>query len=308
MNSKYIIDGHSHIGQDIFHGKSDIDDYMDFAKKTGINVGLIMGVPSPCVDLSDIQSRQMYWKYFDDRINYYGKTNPYMKLNYELNELLQERTSEGLQLFFIPMLHPILDKVSDFEKLIIDTDPVAIKIHGIGSGTGPRDINADFIKLIKKYQLPIIVHTDCDFGKGSISMQYIRNINNAKKWTEFFINNGIYGVLNHGASLDKDVFELVNKSKFVKIALGPDKIACKDKNRLHIDCFNYYKNYLLYMKNNLDHSKIIYDADFNWNVEDGVEDISSVDRVKEVFEDADMILSENIIEHYPKLKRKLRRL
>ena len=62
------------------------------------------------------------------------------------------------------------------------------------------------------------------------------------------------------------------------------------------------------MKNNLDSSKIIYDADFNWNMENGVEDTLSVERVKEVFEDADKILSENIIEHYPKLKKKLRRV
>lgn len=308
MNNKFIIDGHSHVGQDIFHGKSDIDDYIAFAKKTGINVALIMGVPSPCKDLNDIHSRQMYWKYFDDKIHYYGKNNPYMVLNYELSDLLKRSTSNNLQLFFVPMLHPILDDVREFEKLIIETDPVAIKIHGIGSGIGPQDIGTDFINLIKKYQLPIIVHTDCDFGKGSISMQYVRNINSAKNWTEFFINNEIYGVLNHGASLDKSVFELVNKSNLVKIALGPDKIACKDKNRLYIDCLNNYKNYLLYMKNNLDSSKIIYDADFNWNMENGVEDTLSVERVKEVFEDADKILSENIIEHYPKLKKKLRRV
>lgn len=308
MNSKYVIDGHSHVGQDIFHGKSDIDDYIIFAKKTGINVALIMGVPSPCKDLNDIQSRQMYWKYFDDSMHYYGNSNPYIELNYELSNLLSKKTSEELQLFFVPMIHPILDDLRLFEKLIIDTDPVAIKIHGIGSGIGPKDIGQDFIKIIKEYELPIIVHTDCDFGKGSNSMQYVRNINTAKNWTEFFIKNDIYGVLNHGASLDKSVFKLVNKSNYVKIALGPDKIACKDENRLYIDCLKSYRNYLSYLKNNLDHSKIIYDADFNWNIENDIEDISSVDRVREIFEDADIILSENIIDYYPKLKKRIRRV
>lgn len=32
--SNLVIDSHSHVGKDIFHGESTIDGYIDFAKKS----------------------------------------------------------------------------------------------------------------------------------------------------------------------------------------------------------------------------------------------------------------------------------
>ena len=305
----FVIDAHSHVGKDIFHGNSEIDKYITFAKKSGIDVALIMGVPSPCTNLHDINSRTMYWKYSNNKMNYYGEQNPYLKINYNLNELLKKRSSKDLQLLFIQMFHPILDDINQFRKMIEITDPVALKIHGIGSGIGPDDINTEFIKIIKKYELPITVHTDCDFGEGSIAMNYIRNKNCAKEWAKFFLKNEIFGVLNHGASLDKETFNMVNKSELLKVAIGPDRVACIDKNRLYVDCLQNYKNYLFYIKENLDISKIIYDADYNWNqIDNDSEDYESVQRILEVFpkiNEYEKVLSKNILNQYPKLKNKI---
>jgi len=186
---------------------------------------------------------------------------------------------------------------------------VALKIHGIGSGIGPTDISNEFIKIIKKFELPIIVHTDCDLGKGSIAMQYVRNQNSAKKWATFFLKHEISGVLNHGASLDRETFDMVNKSNLLKVALGPDRVACLDQNRVYVDCLQNYKNYLIFLKENLDISKIIYDADYNWNlINEDKEDYESVQRILEVFEkttDYEKVLSKNILNQYPKLKNKI---
>mgnify|MGYP005762972157 FL=1 len=309
--SNLVIDSHSHVGKDIFHGESTIEEYIDFAKKSHINVGIIMGVPSPCIDLKDPSTRFMYWKFNGINMEFYGKKNPFSEMNYKLNELLKEKSSVALQLLFVPTFHPILDEIEQFEKMLVITDPVAIKIHGIGSGVGPNDISQDYIELIKKYELPVIVHVDCDFGKGSQSMQYVRNINRAILWAKFFERNKIKGILNHGASLDLDTFQLVNNSDYLRIALGPDKIACIDNNRLFFDCQSDYKEYLRFLKKHLDTSKILYDADYNWNRMEGQEDdYESVERVKEIFgtgSDAADILSNNLLDFNPKILKKIRR-
>lgn len=311
MKDNIVVDSHSHIGKDIFHGDSFIDDYIKFAKESGIDIGVLMSVPSPCIDLNDVTSRLMYWKYIEKKMQYYGQKNPFMQLNYDLNNLIVQKSSKELILLFAAVFHPIMDDIYCFTKMINDTDPVAIKIHGIGSGVGPEDINKDYIELLRKTNIPIIVHTDCDFGKGSISMQYVRNINKAINWAKFFDKNRIKGILNHGASLDKETFNIANNSEYLTIALGPDKIACIDENRLFVDCLKDYRNYLQYIKDNLKISKIIYDADYNWNLlNKSAIDYDSVKRIKEIFgkEDSIKILGENIMSFNPKIKRKVREI
>lgn len=309
MEGRIVIDSHSHIGKDIFHGDSYIDDYIEFAQKSGINVGILMNVPSPCKDLNDVNSRLMYWKYDGDKINYYGNRNPFSNINYDLNELIKQKSSNQLVLLFASVFHPVLDDIDYFENMVKKTDPVAIKIHGIGSGIGPENISGDYIELLRSFNIPLIVHTDCDFGQGSVSMQYVRNINKAIKWAKFFDKNKIKGILNHGASLDKETFNIVNYSDYLKVAIGPDKIACIDNNRLYVDCFKSYKKYLKYIKENLHFSKIIYDSDYNWNlIDSNVVDYDSVLRIEEIFnrEEVDKILGKNLLDFNPKILKKVK--
>lgn len=311
MKNNIVVDSHSHIGKDIFHGESFIDDYIKFAHESGINIGILMNVPSPCADLKDVSSRMMYWKYIEETMCYFGKKNPFMQLNYDLNDLISKKSSKELILLFAAVFHPLLDDINSFEKMIRETDPIAIKIHGIGSGVGPDDISKDYISLLKQLNMPIIVHTDCDFGQGSISMQHVRNINRAVNWAMFFDKNKIKGILNHGASLDNEAFKIVNNSEYLKVALGPDKIACLDKNRLFVDCLKEYKNYLQYLKDNLDISKIVYDADYNWNLLDKNDvDYDSVRRIEDFFEpeDSEKILGENLIEFNQRILKKVKEI
>lgn len=309
MENKFIVDSHSHIGKDIFHGESKIDEYIDFATKSGINVGVLMGVPSPCKELSNVNSRLMYWRYVNNIISYFGPKNPFEEMNYELCNLINAKSSKDLLLLFAAVFHPILDDIYYFEKLIKDTTPVAIKIHGIGSGVGPKDISQDYIDFLKLINIPLIVHTDCDFGLSSQSMQYVRNINRAIEWARFFNENGIKGILNHGASLDKTTFDIVNTSEYLKVAIGPDKVACIDNNRLFVDCMSNYVNYLKYIRENLHWSKIIYDADFNWNVTNPNSlDYDSVLRIKEIFGDfeSSKILGDNLLDFNPLILKRVK--
>ena len=308
MKSRLIIDGHSHCGLDIFHGYTGINEYIDFAKKSGINVGLIMPVPVPCTSIEDPNSRYMWWTIENEKLKYHGDRNPFQFVNYSLYRTIEKIKDDSVKLLFIPEIHPALDDAYELEKLINDTDPVALKVHGIGSGVGPDDFSKEIIDVIKKYELPLILHTDRDNGKTvDKTMIYIRNINDSEKWAKFLIENEIHGTLNHGASLNKKTFELANKTEFIKVALGPDLVSCLDENRLATDCRKDYKTYLRILRDNLSSNRIIYDADYNWNTL-GDEDYNSIDRVMEVFEtfeEQDKIFSENIIEHYPKLTKKL---
>ena len=64
-----------------------------------------------------------------------------------------------------------------------------------------------------------------------------------------------------------------------------------------------------YIKDNLRISKIIYDADYNWNLSDKNDiDYDSVKRVKEIFgeEDAIKILGENLTNFNPKILKKVK--
>ena len=56
MKDNVVVDSHSHIGKDIFHGDSFIDDYIKFAQKSRIDVGILMGVPSPCKKVNYLEN------------------------------------------------------------------------------------------------------------------------------------------------------------------------------------------------------------------------------------------------------------
>ena len=100
MNKEIVVDSHSHIGKDIFHGESTLNDYINFAKKSGIDIGILMTVPSPCKSLDDVNSRFMYWKYDGEKMSYYGEKNPFFELNYELNNLVRKESNDKLVLLF----------------------------------------------------------------------------------------------------------------------------------------------------------------------------------------------------------------
>lgn len=70
-----------------------------------------------------------------------------------------------------------------------------------------------------------------------------------------------------------------------------------------------YVNYLKYIRENLHWSKIIYDADFNWNVTNPNSlDYDSVLRIKEIFGDfeSSKILGDNLLDFNPLILKRVK--
>ena len=110
--------------------------------------------------------------------------------------------------------------------------------------------------------------------------------------------------------MDIETLEMVNNSDYLVVALGPDKVACIDNNRLFYDCNGDYRRYLAFLQKHLNKSKLVYDADYNWNLINGIEDYDSVKRVEEIFEDRKIIqdvLANNILEFNPRILTRVRR-
>lgn len=301
-----VIDGHSHIGWDSHHGDSDINDYIQFAKASGIDAAILMLVVAPCHIKGDPNSVACQWKYENGHGEYYGKRNPFYELNYDLYEMIQQKSSPSLRLGFAAYFHPRLDDPEVFDRLLYETTPVAVKIHAFGCGIGPKDVGAEFIDIIRNHDLPVIVHTSYEKVNQNPRMHEIRNLNNPIYWADFVEKNRIRGVLNHGATLDIETFKRVNASDYLMVALGPERITCANDNRLRIPCSGNWRKYLGLLHEHLDYKKIIYDADFNWNVFNGeAMDTESVSRVKEIFSldyEQKAILAENLLGFMPRAR------
>ena len=73
--SEIIIDGHSHIGDDYRHGKSDINDYIEFCNSIGVNYGLVM--PVPCPKKVNSSDPCLLWNYSDNHFNLIAEKNKF---------------------------------------------------------------------------------------------------------------------------------------------------------------------------------------------------------------------------------------
>lgn len=323
-----VIDGHSHIGNEKFNKRDEItlEAYLDYAKKVGIDVGLIMPVPCPVIPDGcglDAGKTLLTWKYDeeakrhidiseDETLKARGLANPYKEVNSYFYKVVNGYDGD-VKLLFIPIIHPRLDTPEYLEELIKETDPVAVKIHSVGTVSSPEDMAPRYTEVLKKYDIPVIVHTDFNNGKfdSNIGLHEAVEKAEANKWFEYFENNHIRGTLNHGATLNLDVFRKINKSKFVKIGIEPSIFFGGDYRRLNIDKELYDRlGFLGVIKEYLDPSKVIFDVDYDYNqLHEGGFDYDTVKRIKDLWdsEDQEKILYKNAFDQYPKMLAKIRR-
>ena len=309
-----IIDAHSHIGKEKFTDRKEIllEDYCDFCKEVGINAGLVMPVPCHIIMGKII----LTWKYENgsfidlsevEEINDRKLQNPYKEVNYEYYKSVS-KFRDDVKLYFIPMIHPRLDTPKYLEKLILDMNPIALKVHSVGTLSSPKHITKSVIDLLKKYDIPLIVHSDLNNGKfdANIALYEAVKFANPNDWFDFFENNHIKGVLNHGAALSPYVLNKINKSQYVKIAIGPDLFYGKSFGRLGIDKAEYDElGFLGVLKKYVSSDKLVFDVDYDYNRDQEKNlDLDVIKRVKEIWADKsdyDKIFYKNIIAHYPKL-------
>lgn len=323
---KYIIDGHSHIGNERFNSREETKctDYVTFASKCGVNVALIMPVPCPIspLDIGELEPNKtvLSWRFDGNKFEDYSESkiisdrylkNPYKEINEYYFKEINKSTTENLKLYFIPIIHPRLDSIDYLEELIVKYSPVALKIHSVGTLTSPNEISQDWVRIINKYDMPIIVHTDFNNGKFDSNPALYNAVKKADplEWYNFFESNQITGVLNHGAALSIETLEKVNKSNYVKVGIGPDEYFGKDFGRLAIDKKTFdEKGFLKILHDVLLPEKLIFDIDFDYNQGQNKKlDFNCINRITGIWNEAEsnLILCENIIDHFPKLKLEL---
>lgn len=206
-----IIDSHSHIGEDFYNGNIELKKYIEYCKKTNINIGLVMPPPWAIYIKNEKKIVSLLWEHVDNVISsYYSLTedgkkneillNPYLEVNYHLLNIVKKAEQVYTKLFFVPLVHGKLDTPEYLEKLLTNLDIPAVKMHGFGSGFAPRDVTPELIELLQKFDLPIIIHTSVynyNYGYG-YETKFWRNECHPLKWAEFLVKNNLKGVLNHG--------------------------------------------------------------------------------------------------------------
>lgn len=320
MLNEIIIDGHSHVGNDRCNSRNCItlEDYVSFCAPMNVKVGLIMPVPCPVIpeDCGNLESGAtlLSWLYDSEShvVSDYSEDkilqgrdliNPYQEINEYYRKKVESFEGACHRLFYVPMLHPRLDTDDYLEELLRSTHPKALKIHSIGSYSSPKDIRQSYLEIIKKYQVPLIVHTDFNNGRydNNPGLEKAVSFSGPEDWFDFFEFNGIKGTLNHGAALSLDVLNKVNDSNLVKVALGPDLHLC-ELSRLNVP-EKVYADYgfLGTLKLYLNPDKIIFDIDYDYNSDSkGNYDTFSVERVKQTWnsEDCLKIFRKNAESHY----------
>ena len=306
-----IIDAHSHFGKDFYCGKINIEDYIECCKEIGVTTGFLMPSPWPIINKNGIETVSLIWEHQNYINRYYYKIqngkkinvikNPYCDVNYIYFNELKKNTEIDLR--FIPLLHATLDEADYLEKMLNDIKPPAIKIHNFASGFSIENINMELMEVIKHNNIPLIIHTSVynyDYGYGA-STRFFRNECHPYKWAKFLIDNNLKGVLNHGACLNLDAINLVNNNENLMIGIGPDLDISKDFFKVDINKEAYFKSsYLKFLKQMVSANKLLFDIDFNWNINDDIYDIEQIKRYKSIWKNSELedILYKNAINFF----------
>jgi len=265
-----IIDSHSHLGLGLNKKIATIDDYKRIRNNLGITYSLLM--PQPIFDDEIPKSEQLF-----DQIN-----------NNIYEEIIKNKDDS---ISFVPMVSSIYTSPNKLEKYIEMYNPLALKIHMKSDNSNPDLISLAWIRIIKKYDLPIIVHTDYSKNNNS-NLEKLKNLNSSLNWMLFFEKYDIKGYLTHGARLNKYVLENINKSNNILIGIGPDLLLKNYSPK----CLEQRGEYLKILYDNVDPSKLVFDIDFNWNIDlNGSIDLNSITRLEKYWNDEQLrkILCEN---------------
>jgi len=302
-----IIDAHSHIGQDFLFGNSDLSEYIEMCKRNGIMQGTLMPQPNACYVIQGKLVPCIKWYYEEKgRIRYETydgmNKNPYKYINYYFHN--ECRKVNDIHIDFVPLIHPVLDNEDYIQELVRNTKPVALKIHGIGSGVEPTTIPESFINILKKLDLPIIIHAEYDNRKKTnydVGKKYIKDANHPVLWARFFVDNDLKGLITHGGGIDLETIKLIRGNKKIMLGIGPDFLL--EQQGYRISESQKGKAYLEALKEQIPLEQIVFDLDFNWNKgPDGVNvDEGTITRIKKVWtsqEEQERIFSKNIMEFY----------
>lgn len=306
-----IIDTHSHFGKDYYCGNINIEDYIKCCKKIGVSIGFLMPSPWPITIINGKEITSLIWEHENYRKKFYYQfdgekkseiyKNPYLDVNYSYYDIV--RNNKEMNLKFIPLIHGKLDTAEYLESLIETINPPAVKMHNFASGFSIDDINMELMEILRSKGIPIILHTSVynyNYGYGA-STRFFRNECHPYKWAKFLVDNNLKGVLNHGACLNSDAIELVNRNKNLMIGIGPDLDISRDYFKVDIDKNEYKEDtYLTSLKKMVDPHKLLFDIDYNWNLDGNEYDISQVERFETIWSGSELedLLCNNALNYY----------
>lgn len=270
------IDTHSHIFPSFDGPDSDFEFYQERIQDLDVVSSLLAPGPCPKEIADEFEYYPCLWQYNDGNIKYkkcfikdgrehYEKVdiNPYKDTNNKLfDELKRANDSNKFTRFYAtPLFHPVLDTNDELERLCSHKQTLGIKIHGIATFTGPKNINQKQLSILKKYNKPLIVHTDL-FKKPTNPIQIAYQLNHPVGWVALAIKSKIKLVALHGACLSEKAINMAKGHSNIKIGTSPDLLMMSEPDRLDMPT----KNLVYDLFRLVDPSQVMFDIDYSWNV------------------------------------------
>lgn len=306
-----IIDIHSHLGKMTNWPEAEIHDYLYTMERENVDISFLFPLPYQ-LSFDGLERVILKYKLDGDKPVFSSDVleslqNPYAIVNEHYYNVIRNCRTENKELMFVPILHPILDSPDYLRTMILKYDPPALKLHGTGSGIVPSDISEEIIKIFRDSDLPLIIHTD--FSRTN-DQNYIDKTNSALNWAKWAVKNNVRICLAHGARLQPEALDLVNRSEILRVGIAPVQRVSRNINRLEAELSNYTPyEYLCYLRDNVDPCKIFFDLDYNWNRLPGsnTPDYSSSELVEKVFSEyKEYIFYQNALAFFHKIKAKSR--
>lgn len=265
-----VIDGHINLGKNLFGPEADYGLYSKKALELKISGAIVSPTMTQRIPLANEGfETSCLWAYDgkktfriilereNNKSEIINPENPYRRCNEFYLARIKELSSQELKLYFAPKIHPILSNKGELDGLIEDDRVVAIKINGIASFAGPKNMPQWAIDISKEYNKPFIIHTDFDLQNKN-TLGYLRNLNNAGDWIRWSIEKNVRCYFKHGLRLSKTAASLLNQNHLVGI--GPDFLLNVEQDRLEQN-----GDYLTNLFRLIPSSFLSYDSDFPWN-------------------------------------------
>jgi len=313
-----MIDAHSHYGK-YPDGVNETSIYFRECYALGVDISILMPVPSPVINIEKDKANQIFLGYPDiiskihssqaEEFEYHTfirdnrtrpvvfyksikidgnlyrapiEEDPYIIPNLMLLERFRDISNVKLALF----LHPNFTNSLVFE-LARSTNVVAFKLHGTAGCYAPGDISENIIDALKRSDLPLIVHTDFDRNPPAYKQEFILG-NMPVHWIRFAQEMDFKVYLTHGARLDQGSITTINGSERFLVGLGPDLRMAGQPHKL-ISQVRGVEDYLKWLVNNIGEDRLAFDIDYPWNIKERDLDWESLERLKHIIKDENQL-------------------
>lgn len=270
-------DCHSHFFPNAFGPDSDPGLYLNKSAQIGVSRSIISPSPTPRIELKNGTRFPCLWKwntrskkfiYVDRTVDHKDEIiseeavmqNPYHDINNKLYYYIEQQ-STSTELFMAYLHHPKLDTSDEVESWLRKPIVKAIKIHGISSATSPADVHSYLPFLAKKYNKPLIVHTDYS-SRIATPIDRLYSSNNPENWITWALKNHVRLFVTHAARLSISALSQINQNDTLRLGCAPDIVLLNEPNRLVNKSESIYE----FVLPRINPQRLLFDIDYGWNV------------------------------------------